>query len=273
METCNTLSAIHINSIEVTPIIVRGQRVLTLAQIDKVHNRPEGTARKRFNDNKNRMTEGEDYFLVSPSEIRTHSPDAVPSARMANLTVVTESGYLLLVKSFTDDLAWQIQRTLIKAYFRVESPPTKPTITDPILAALVHGLIEIDGIKQQQVTIIRKTEQLESRVEHVELQHRNGVPQGYLSRSQAHVLHGVGLSEKIFHLALHHLEVPTTPYIHHTEDGNDVATYAYLESDIAAAVRTFLDDAIQISRYMCESPLLNGKRFRYFKSHLVLKQR
>ncbi len=144
--------------------------------------------------------------------------------------------------------------------------PTASTMSDPILAALVHGLVEIDRLKQQQVLITRKTEQLESRVEHVELQHRNGVPKGYLSRSQAHGLYGVGLSEKVFHLALQRLEVPTTPYVHHAEDGNEVATYGYLESDIAAAVQVFLDDAIQATRYMCESPLLEGKRFRYNKS-------
>ncbi|GEM_PF-2811193 len=144
----------------------------------------------------------------------------------------------------------------------------KPTVADPVLAALVHGLVEIDRLKQQQVLITRKTEQLESRVEHVELQHRNGVPKGYLSRSQAHVLYGIGLSAEVFHLALHRLEVPTTPYIHHAEDGNEVATYGYLESDIAAAVQVFLDDAIQATRYMCESPLLEGKRFRYNKSQL-----
>ena len=31
--------------------------------IDTVHERPEGTARKRFNDNKKRFIDGEDYFL------------------------------------------------------------------------------------------------------------------------------------------------------------------------------------------------------------------
>ncbi|MBK1642478.1 hypothetical protein CKO12_11435 [Chromatium okenii] len=158
---------------------------------------------------------------------------------------------------------------IIKRWQELEAAvvtPTAPTINDPILAALVHGLVEIDRLKQQQVLITRKTEQLESRMEHVELQHRNGVPKGYLSRSQAHGLYGVGLSEKVFHLALQRLEVPTTPYIHHAEDGNEVATYGYLESDIAAAVQVFLDDAIQATRYMCESPLLEGKRFRYNKS-------
>ena len=36
------------------------------------------------------------------------------------VTVVTESGYLMLVKSFTDELAWQIQRMLVNTYFRTQ---------------------------------------------------------------------------------------------------------------------------------------------------------
>ncbi|MBK1641282.1 hypothetical protein CKO12_05215 [Chromatium okenii] len=163
--------------------------------------------------------------------------------------------------------AFEVQFEIVEVYdAHLTNRAAQPAVADPVLAALVHGLVEIDRLKQQQVLITRKTEQLESRVEHVELQHRNGVPKGYLSRSQAHVLYGIGLSAEVFHLALHRLEVPTTPYIHHAEDGNEVATYGYLESDIAAAVQTFLDDAIQATRYMCESPLLEGKRFRYNKS-------
>lgn len=33
-------------------------------------------------------------------------------------TYLTESGYLLLVKSFTDDLAWNVQRQLVNSYFK-----------------------------------------------------------------------------------------------------------------------------------------------------------
>lgn len=32
--------------------------------------------------------------------------------------LITESGYLMLVKSFTDGLAWEIQRQLVNTYFR-----------------------------------------------------------------------------------------------------------------------------------------------------------
>ena len=42
-----------------------GQRVVTFKDIDAVHGRPEGTARKRFADNRQHFIEGEDYFVLT----------------------------------------------------------------------------------------------------------------------------------------------------------------------------------------------------------------
>lgn len=98
----------------------KGQRVVTLSDIDTVHGRPKGTARKRFNDNKGHFIYGEDYFKVQPSENRT-----VGIASPNGGIVLTESGYLMIVKSFTDNKAWDVQRALVKSYFRAkqEKPP------------------------------------------------------------------------------------------------------------------------------------------------------
>lgn len=41
-------------------------RVVTFKDIDTVHERPVGTARRNFNKNKNYFIEGEDYFIVKP---------------------------------------------------------------------------------------------------------------------------------------------------------------------------------------------------------------
>lgn len=49
------------------------------------------------------------------------------------------SGYLMLVKSFTDELAWDIQRTLINAYFKVKEPPAQLTGYELIAAGLVEA--------------------------------------------------------------------------------------------------------------------------------------
>lgn len=108
---------VTINGTDIQTKVWNGQRVVTFADIDKVHNRPDGTARKRFNDNKKHLIENEDYFKIKKSlmsENRTLGIE-VPNR---GITVLTESGYLLLVKSFTDDLAWNVQRQLVNSYFK-----------------------------------------------------------------------------------------------------------------------------------------------------------
>ncbi len=110
---------ITINKTELPIKEYRGQRVVTLKEIDAVHERPEGTARKRFNDNKEHFIEEVDFFqLDQPSEIRTLGIERPQGGTPQAVTLITESGYLMLVKSFTDDLAWTVQRQLVNTYFR-----------------------------------------------------------------------------------------------------------------------------------------------------------
>lgn len=100
-----------------------GQRVVTFKDVDSVHERPDGTARKRFNDNKKRFVEGEDFYTLSqPSEIRTLGLERPQGGFPEKVILITESGYLMLVKSFTDDLAWEVQRELVKTYFNKKKP-------------------------------------------------------------------------------------------------------------------------------------------------------
>lgn len=96
-----------------------GQRVLTFSDIEKAHGRPAGTARKRFNDNRKHFISGTDYYRIQPSEIRTVGVTSPNGA-----IVLTESGYLMLAKSFTDDLAWTVQRELVNCYFHVKAEKT-----------------------------------------------------------------------------------------------------------------------------------------------------
>lgn len=37
--------------------------------------------------------------------------------------LLTESGYLMIVKTFSDDLSWQVQRQLVNAYFKAKTQP------------------------------------------------------------------------------------------------------------------------------------------------------
>ncbi|MCM1313832.1 MAG: ORF6N domain-containing protein [Prevotella sp.] len=98
----------------------KGQRVVTFKDIDTVHERPDGTAKRNFNEHKQYFIEGLDYFKVKVSEVSTNF---VPTSTKgynphADIILLTESGYLMIVKSFTDDLAWSVQRMLVNAYFR-----------------------------------------------------------------------------------------------------------------------------------------------------------
>lgn len=95
-------------------------RVVTFKDIDTVHERPNGTARRNFNDNKNRFIEGVDYFVRNSYEAKNEFNLIAPNG----LILITESGYLMLVKSFTDDLAWKVQRELVNTYFRVKDVVT-----------------------------------------------------------------------------------------------------------------------------------------------------
>lgn len=99
-----------------------GQRVVTFKDIDKVHNRAEGTAHRNFKENKKHLIENEDYFVLKPSDVQKDEfrPLGFEEEKPANrgTTYLTESGYLLLVKSFTDDLAWKVQRDLVNTYFK-----------------------------------------------------------------------------------------------------------------------------------------------------------
>ena len=126
------MNEIIINDTPVTIKEYQGQRVVTLKDIDTVHGRADGTARKRFNDNKAHFIEGEDFYTVDqPSEIRTLGITRPQGGVPANVTLITESGYLMLVKSFTDDLAWSVQRQLVKIYFRAKemNVPAESTAT------------------------------------------------------------------------------------------------------------------------------------------------
>ena len=83
----------------------RGKRVVTFKDIDTVHKRPDGTARRNFNQNRQRFISGVDFFKVCADEIRTHKIAEISPKSHEPLTLITETGYLMLVKSFTDELA------------------------------------------------------------------------------------------------------------------------------------------------------------------------
>lgn len=113
------MNAIAIENTNVAIKEYMGQRVVTFKDIDTVHGRPNGTARRNFNRNKEHFIEGEDFYKITPNEFRT-AIGSMDKRQQNDVTLLTESGYLMLAKSFTDKAAWDVQRALVKMYFRVK---------------------------------------------------------------------------------------------------------------------------------------------------------
>ncbi|WP_371374461.1 ORF6N domain-containing protein [Sporomusa aerivorans] len=140
----------------------RRQRVITFKDIDVLHGRPDGTAGRNFRENRKRFIESEDFFHLTQSQMR--STDFVERENPQGMILLTESGYLMLVKSFNDDIAWQIQRQLVNNYFRIKKA-TK-IHSDSILMrklklinSLGKGLTKAKQIELRRLAVIEAAEE------------------------------------------------------------------------------------------------------------------
>lgn len=128
---------IKINDHAVTIKEHMGHRVVTFKDIDTVHERTDGTARRNFNANKQHLIKEEDYFVRNSYEAKSEYGITAPNG----LVLLTESGYLMLVKSLTDDLAWNVQRELVNSYFNKK----KVMSTAEQIQILAQGNIELNN--------------------------------------------------------------------------------------------------------------------------------
>ena len=140
----------------------KGRRVVTFKDIDTVHERADGTARRNFNSNKQHFIEGEDFFVRNSYEAQAEYGITAPNG----FTLITESGYLMLVKSFTDDLAWDVQRQLVKRYFAQKPVDTMVTYQYPLSAAtfesvanlgrLIERVMRTEGACPHEIAMVLK---------------------------------------------------------------------------------------------------------------------
>jgi len=142
----------------------KGQRVVTFKDIDLVHERPEGTAGRNFRENKERFVDGEDYFFVKPGDFQT---DEIRRSEINNAGtyLITEQGYLMLVKSFTDDLAWEVQRQLVNSYFRTShNTSTSLQVLQGMLDQLIRQDAEIRQVSAQSQQAIDTTQNIKDTI-------------------------------------------------------------------------------------------------------------
>lgn len=98
-----------------------GERVITAYDIAELHGRDVKVINQQFNNNRNKFVENEDYFIAKKNLI--HGAISFTLAnKLQNLKEIilfTYSGYLLLAKTFNDELSWKIQKELVKTYFKL----------------------------------------------------------------------------------------------------------------------------------------------------------
>lgn len=112
-----------------------GQRVTTFKQIDELHQRPAGTAKRNFKQHRHHFKKGHHYWELTRDEIRTEFPTAPFGRNAPSGIVLSERGYFMLTKPFTDDLSWLIFEDMSEHYFVAIHQPT-PMLTGQ--AAINH---------------------------------------------------------------------------------------------------------------------------------------
>ncbi len=131
------------HNVDLPIIFYQDQPVITFAMMDKAHRRPEGTAGRNFRTHRDKLIQSEDFYLLEqPDEIRRVGLARSDGSTPASVVLLTETGYLMLVKSFTDDLAWQVQRELVKNYFRKADEYETPSRSSDI--RMRHSVARLD---------------------------------------------------------------------------------------------------------------------------------
>ena len=137
-----------------------GVRVVTFKDIDAVHRRPVGTASRNFRQNRKHFIEGEDYFKVCADEIRRDKITDISAKTHEDVILITESGYLMITKSFKDDLAWEVQRKLVNIYFKAKRADAAINNLSPQTQAMINLEVRQNELKKRVDNMESRLEQL-----------------------------------------------------------------------------------------------------------------
>ena len=140
---------VNIAGVEIQIKEYREQRVVTFEDIDMAHGRAEGTSSRNFRQNRGRFIEGEDFYEIQGGALDEIRRNLGLSKYVPAITLITESGYLMLVKSLTDDLAWEVQRQLVNNYFRAKELVGGLNELSPQLQVLINMELRQKRMEQE----------------------------------------------------------------------------------------------------------------------------
>lgn len=152
-------TTVEVGGVAVDRITYEGELVATFAQVDKVHQRVDGTARRTFTKHRKRFVEGIDYIVVTQPDAMRSLGFAHPNGGTpASVTLITQRGYGKLVKPLNDKRAWEIQADMVDVYFGrkgvaadTEIPAFKPPTN--MREALLLALAQDEQLEAQRAQL------------------------------------------------------------------------------------------------------------------------
>ncbi|MBC0687137.1 ORF6N domain-containing protein [Escherichia coli] len=214
------MDAVTINNKPFPTLEYKNQRVVTFEMIDEVHERPKGLAKTTFHRNKHRFVDGVDTYLIDYSEKGVFDTFGI-NVPPRGLRVFTESGYLMIVKSFNDDLAWQVQRELVNSYFRIKQliPEHSPLKSKAeILAEMAQMHLEherrINAVNAQVAEVSAQVSRVTETLEQIK---KGNIPEGYIGYRQ--LAAKCGLTEAKCRNLVNAYRIPTDTHEFLTPEG------------------------------------------------------
>jgi hypothetical protein len=134
----------------------KGKRVITSNEISVMHEKTIKAINQQFERNKSKFIINEDYFIITKEESKVTACDfkkLFTSNRQKEIYLFTESGYLMLTKTFIDDLSWSVQRQLVNSYFKLQELKQNPEVNNlPVIQNIqLPDILEMiaKGMKDQ----------------------------------------------------------------------------------------------------------------------------
>ena len=146
------MSVIRVGDKEVGLIVYKEQPVITAKMIADVHGKEIKVINQQFKRNKIHFVENVDFFIVNKQLVTNCDQSNLSKSQIAiqelfiqnpssEVYLFTESGYLMLTKTFRDKTSWEVQRMLVNNYFKfkevVEKVESEPTAEDMVLGSLL----------------------------------------------------------------------------------------------------------------------------------------
>ena len=130
-----------------------GQKVVADKTVALIHNQPEREIRRRVVDNIKKFKEGIDFIDLKPRVGESHTLDFLTTMGYAKQSIVqtnhiyllSERGYMKLIKVMNDDKSWDVMENFIDEYFRMkEHIITSPTLSEDAYTEILRRMEERD---------------------------------------------------------------------------------------------------------------------------------